>query len=119
MRPAESTPFWPSQLFLLISARQLGLVDLNPIHPTAPVTMYRRLSRRHIVERARRHDGARAVARSMRDRAVAIAANLPGKTFCLRQVVAFDQVFPLRPTKLPDRHSDIGRAHAACRFAAT
>jgi hypothetical protein len=55
----------------------------------------------------------------MRDGAVTIAANLPGETFCFRQIEAFDQLLALRPAKLVDRDGDIRSAHAAGGFPAT
>jgi hypothetical protein len=60
-----------------------------------------------------------AVARRMRDRTIAVAANLPGETFCFRQIVTPYQILALGPVKLRDGNGDIGRPHAAGRLAAT
>src|SRR5258706_9303532 len=91
-----------------IRTRQLGFVDFHPGNSTAPVAVGRGFSRRQIVESAGGHDGARAVTRRVRDRTIAIAANLPGKALRFRQIEAFDQIFALSPAKLPNRHGDVG-----------
>src|SRR3990170_6259025 len=53
---------------MLIRAQQVGLVGLNPTHPAAPMAVYRRISRRYIVQRSARNDDALAVTRAMRHR---------------------------------------------------
>src|SRR3990170_2430944 len=104
---------------LLIRAQQGGLVSLHPTHPAAPMAVYRRLSRRHIVQSSTRNDETLAVARAMRHRTVAVAANLPRETLRLRQIVPLDQVLALRPAKLVGIHRDIRRPYTARGFAAT
>ena len=82
------------------------------------MTVNGRFSWRHIVKRSRGNDDALAVARRVWHRAITAAADLSRKAFRFRQIEAFDQVLAPRPTKLPDRHGNIRRAHAAGCLAA-
>src|SRR5262245_48201685 len=80
--------------------------------------MHRGFSRGQIVKGAGGNNGPRAVSRGVWNRTIAVGANLPSEAFRLWQIVALDQILPLRPAKLPNRNGDVGRAHAAGRFAA-
>src|SRR5919108_150002 len=101
-----------------VRKRQFRLVDFNPANTAAPLSMGRRFAGRLLVERACGNDGSLVIARSMRHRTIAGAANLPRKAFCFRQIEPPDQLFTMCPAKLIDRHDDIGRAHAAGSLAA-
>lgn len=74
---------------------------------------------RHVIERACGHNDSLAVARGVRNRAIAVAANLPREAFRFGKIETLDQLFPLCPAKLSDRHSDVRRTHPAGSFAAT
>ena len=76
--------------FSSIRAWQVRFVDLHPTDPTAPVAVGGRFTWRYIVEGARGNNGSLAVARGMRNRTVAVAANLSREAFRLRKVEAFD-----------------------------
>lgn len=73
----------------------------------------------HIIERAGWDNRSLAVARRVRNWAIAVAADLSREAFRLRQIETFDQILPLGPAKLSDGHRDVRGAHSTCGFAAT
>jgi hypothetical protein len=76
------------------------------------------LSWRYVVQCPGGNNDPLAVARMMRHGTIAVAADLPGEAFRLRQIETLDQLFASCPAKLFDRHGNIRRAHASGRLAA-
>jgi hypothetical protein len=102
-----------------ICTRQIRFVDLHPAYPAAPVAVRRRFARRHIIERAGGNNHTLAIARGVRNRAIAVAADLPREAFRLREIETFDQILPPGPAKLSDGHGDVRGANSTSGFAAT
>jgi hypothetical protein len=102
-----------------ICTRQIRFVDLHPAHPAAPVAVRQWFSRRHIIERAGGNNHTLAIARGVRNRAIALAADLSREAFRLQEIETFDQILPLDPAKLSNGHGDVRGAHSTCGFAAT
>ena len=102
-----------------ICTRQIRFVDLHPAYSAAPMAVGRWFSGRHIIERAGGNNHTLAVARGVRNRAIAVAADLPREAFCLREIETLDQILPLSPAKLSNGHGDVREAHSTCGFAAT
>ncbi len=96
----------------------MRFVGCCPTHPAAPVPVRRWFLRWYIVEGARRNEKALAIARLMRNRAIAPRANLSREALRFRKIVTRDQLLTRCPTKLIDNYRYVRCSHAARSFPA-